>query len=215
MPRPVPTSFATLLVAGALACSGGQPAEEQIVGAQNALRQAEIAALELGEDDTLHVELLEPVALFVPIPPEDVEFVAPQVTHYGLDTLAIDILGTSAWTDPRVLEAIDTRHTTGVVATAAVGRELGSAGRVAFQDAYERHLQRSLVSPVPAIGYDAALLLLEALRIRPTTPVQVREAVEALRDVEGATGIFSVVDGRVVRRTELVYIDNGTLVPIG
>ena len=33
MPRPVPTSFATLLVAGALACSGGQPAEEQIVGA--------------------------------------------------------------------------------------------------------------------------------------------------------------------------------------
>ena len=189
--------------------------EEQIVGAQNALRQAEIAALELGEDDTLHVELLEPVALFVPIPPEDVEFVAPQVTHYGLDTLAIDILGTSAWTDPRVLEAIDTRHTTGVVATAAVGRELGSAGRVAFQDAYERHFQRSLVSPVPAIGYDAALLLFEALRIRPTTPVQVREAVEALRDVEGATGIFSVVDGRVVRRTELVYIDNGTLVPIG
>ena len=33
MPRPIPTSFAMLLVAGALACSGGQPAEEQIVGA--------------------------------------------------------------------------------------------------------------------------------------------------------------------------------------
>ena len=36
-----------------------------------------------------------------------------------------------------------------------------------------------------------------------------------LSDVEGATGIFSVVGGRVVRLTELVYIDNGTLVPIG
>lgn len=189
--------------------------EEQIMGAQNALRRAEIAALELGEDDTLHVELLEPVALFLPIPPEDVEFVAPQITHYGLDTLAIDILGTSAWTDPRVLEELDTRHTTGVVATAVVGRELGSPGRLAFRDAYERHFQRSLVSSVPAVGHDAALLLLEALRGRPRTPAQLRNALEALRDVEGATGIFSVVGGRVVRRTELVYIDNGTLVPIG
>ena len=188
---------------------------EQIISAQNALRQAEIAALELGEDDTLHVELLEPVALFLPIPPEDVEFVAPQVTHYGLDTLAIDILGTSAWTDPRILAEIDTRHTTGVVATAWVGHELGSPGRMAFQNAYERHFHRSLVSPVPALGYDVALLLLEALRERPTTSAQVRDAVEALRDVEGATGIFSVVGGRVVRRTELVCIDDGTLVPIG
>jgi len=188
---------------------------DQIIAARNALRRDEIAALQLTEDDTLHAELLEPVALFLPIPSEDVEFVAPQVTHYALDTLAIDILGTSAWTDPRVLEELDARHTTGVVATAAVGLELGSPGRMAFQDAYERHFQRSLVSPVPALGHDAALLLLEALRGRPRTSAQVRDAFEALRDIEGATGIFSVVDGRVVRRTELVYIDNGTLVPIG
>lgn len=189
--------------------------EEQIIGARNALRRDEIAALRLSEDDTLHAELLEPVALFLPIPSEDVEFVAPQVSHYALDTLAIDILGTSAWTDPRVLEELDSRHTTGVVATAAVGLELGSPGSLAFQDAYERHFQRSLVSPVPALGHDAALLLLEALRGRPRSSAQVREAFEALRDVEGATGIFSVVGGRVVRLTELVYIDNGTLVPIG
>ena len=94
---------------------------EEIIGAQNALRAAEIAALGLEEDDTLDVELLEPVALFVPIPSEDVEFVAPQVVHYGLDTLAIDILGTSGWTDSQVLETVDLRHTTGVVATASVG----------------------------------------------------------------------------------------------
>ncbi len=193
---------------------GATSFEQQIIGAQNALRQAEIAALELGEEDTLHVEMLEPVALFLPIPSEDVEFVAPQVTHFGLDTLAIDILGTSAWTNPQVLEEVDTRHTTGVVATAAVGRELGSPGRLDFQDAYERHFQRSLVSPVPAIGYDAALLLLEALRQSPRTSAQVRRALEALRDIEGATGVFSVVDGRVIRRTEVVYIDNGILARI-
>jgi hypothetical protein len=39
--------------------------------------------------------------------------------------------------------------------------------------------------------------------------------MERLRDIEGATGIFSVTDGRVVRLTEVVYIDEGFLVPIG
>jgi hypothetical protein len=42
----------------------------------------------------------------------------------------------------------------------------------------------------------------------------VRRALEALRDIEGATGVFSVVDGRVIRRTEVVYIDNGILARI-
>jgi branched-chain amino acid transport system substrate-binding protein len=189
--------------------------EDQIMGAQNALRAEEIAALELGEDDTLHVELLEPVALFLPIPPEDVEYVAPQVTHFGLDTLAIRILGTSGWTDPQVLEEVDTRHTTGVVATARVGAEATSPGARRFRAAYERHFQRSLVSPIPAVGYDATLLLLDALRDGGTAPVRLRAAFDRLRDVEGATGVFSVIGGRVVPRTEIVQIDHATLVPIG
>ena len=189
--------------------------EDQIIGARDALRRAEIASLLLGEDDTLHVELLEPVAVFLPIPREDVEYVAPQLTHFALDTLAIAVLGTSAWTDPQVLRTVDTRHTTGVVATAPVGRETGSPGEVRFRQAYERYFQRSLVSRVPAVGYDAAVLLLEALRSGPSSPNAVRSSIERLRDIEGATGVLSVIGGRVVRRTEVVYIDNRNLVPIG
>jgi len=189
--------------------------EDQIIGARDALRRAEIAALRLGRNDTLHVELLDPVAVFLPIPREDVEYVAPQVTHYALDTLAIAVLGTSAWTDPQVLQNVDSRHTTGVAATAPVGRETGSPGELRFRQAYERHFRRSLVSPVPAVGYDAAMLLLEALRSGPVAPGAVRSSLERLRDIEGATGVFSVIGGRVVRRTEVVYIDNRNLVPIG
>ena len=189
--------------------------EDQILGARDALRRAEIAALELGEEDTLHVELLEPVAVFVPIPTEDVELVAPQITHYALDTLAIAVLGTSAWTDPQVLADVDSRHTNGVVATAPEGRGTGSAGAGRFREAYEAHFQRSLVSSVPAVGYDAALLLLEGLRPGPSSRRQLRANMEQLRDIEGATGVFSVIDGIVVRRSEVVYIDNGTLIPIG
>ena len=105
---------------------------------------------------------------------EDVEFVAPQVIHYGLDTLAIDILGTSAWTDPRVLETVSVRHTTGVVATAPVGREAGSEGQLRFQEAYEEYFQRSLISSTPAVAPFRTATPLSARRkpthSRPRTP---------------------------------------------
>ncbi len=188
---------------------------EEIIEAQNTLRAAEIAALGLEEDDTLDVEMLEPVALFLPIPPEDVEFIAPQIVHYGLDTLAIDILGTSGWTDPQVLETVDLRHTTGVVATSSVGRPEDRNTFIQFREAYERHFQRSLISAVPALGYDTALLLIEGLKGGAESLEEIRIAIEGLHDIEGAAGIYSLVDGRILRRTEVVYIDEGILLPIG
>ena len=58
MPRPVPTSFAMLLVAGALACSGGQPAEEQIVG--TAPSEETSASLRLYLFDCGHLRIADP-----------------------------------------------------------------------------------------------------------------------------------------------------------
>jgi ABC-type branched-subunit amino acid transport system substrate-binding protein len=189
--------------------------ESQILGAQDALRAAEIAALGLAPEDTLRVEMLEPVGIFLPIPPEDVEYVAPQLAHFALDTLAIEIMGTSGWTDPQVLQLLEPRYLDGVVATATVGTNgASSPGLARFRDAYEEHFQRTLVSPTPAIGYDAALLLLEALRPGRLRPEDLRLSFESLSDVEGATGIFSVANDRIVRRTELVRIDGRELVPV-
>jgi hypothetical protein len=189
--------------------------ESQILGAQAALRAAEIAALGLAPEDTLRVEMLEPVAIFLPIPPEDVEYVAPQLAHFALDTLAIEVMGTTGWTDPQVLQILEPRYLDGVVATATVGTNgAGSPGLARFREAYEQHFQRTLVSPTPAIGYDAALLLLEALRPGRLRPEDIRLSFEALSEVEGATGIFSVANDRIVRRTELVRIDGRELVPV-
>ncbi len=188
--------------------------ESQIIGARNALRADEIAALGLGPDDTLHVEMLDPVGIFLPIPPEDVEFLAPQIAHFALDTLAIELVGTSGWTDPQELELLEPRYTNGVVATAPDGADAGSPGVVRFQQAYEDHFKRSLVSPTPAIGYDAAMLLLEALRPGRVRHGDVVQALDGLQDVEGATGILSVVDDRVVRRTRIVRIQDRMLIPV-
>lgn len=186
--------------------------------AQEALRGAEIRALaaQLGPDDTLHVDVdsLDHVALFLPVPPEDVELIAPQVTFFGLDTLGIQELGTSGWTDPDVLAHVDSRHTSGVVATRPMGAGRGSPGYERFKAAYESHFQRTLVSPVPALGYDATVLLLEAARRDARTPMSLEAALERERDVAGATGIFSVQDGHVYRRTEVVRIERGSFVPV-
>lgn len=189
--------------------------EPQILAARDALRSAEIARMGLMEDDTLQVELLEPAAIFLPIPPEDVEFVAPQLIHFGMDTLAIEILGTTGWTDPSALQAVDTRHTNGVVATAAIGSGAESVGRTTFRTAYEDFFRRSLVGSAPAIGYDATLLLLEALRPGRVAHAQLERAFESLEGVEGATGVFSIVDGRVVRRTQVVRIQEREMIPLG
>ncbi|MCG6990181.1 MAG: ABC transporter substrate-binding protein [Gemmatimonadetes bacterium] len=186
--------------------------------AQQALRGAEIDSLraKLPPDDTLHVnpDSLDPVALFLPLSPGDVELVAPQVTFFGLDTLGIQVLGTSGWTDPDVLSSIPFRHTDGVIATMPVSAGPGSPGYERFKKAYEEHFQRSLVSPVPALGYDAAILLLEAAKDGARTPAEVAAALEHVHDVQGATGILSVEDGRVVRRTEVVRIEHGAFIPV-
>lgn len=195
--------------------AGATNFEQQILAARDALRRAEIAALGLGEEDTLRVELLEPVAVFVPVPPEDVEFLAPQITHHALDTLGIEVLGTAGWTDPTTLGVLEELHTTGVVATARLGTGVLSPGYLRFQRAYEEYFQRSLVSSVPALGYDATLLLLEALRTGRTAPAAVQASFERLREIDGATGIFTTVGDRVMRRTHVVRIERGSLIPMG
>ncbi len=193
---------------------GAMSFRDQILGAADSLRAKEIAALNLGPDDTLHAEQLTPVALFLPIPREDIEYLAPQVTFYGLDTLAIRVLGTDGWTDPQVLQSVDPRHTNGVVATAPVDAGPGSVGYTRFREAYEAHFRRSLVSPIPALGYDAALMILRAVEGGASTPDEVEESLARIHDLQGATGVFSIEKGQLVRRTQVVRLDHGALVPI-
>ncbi len=191
---------------------------DQLKAAQEALRGQEIrdARARLGPDDTLHlnVDSLDSVALFVPVSPEDVELLAPQVTFFGLDTLGIRVLGTSGWTSPTVLSDVPNRHTDGVVATRPVSAGPGSPGYERFKEAYEAHFQRSLVSPVPALGYDATILLLEAARSGARTSGELAAALQRVHDVSGATGVFSIRDGQLFRRTEVVRIERGSFVPV-
>ncbi len=166
------------------------------------------------EEQMQAVRELLPAALVLPIPASDIELLAPQITYFGLDTLGIQVLGTAEWAEPRTLETVEPRHTDGVVVATprAPGRPTEAYER--FVEDYETTLQKTLRSRIPALGYDAAGLLVEALRGGAREPRAVRRALEEIRDFEGATGTISVRGGRIIRDHRLVRLRNRELIPI-
>ena len=161
------------------------------------------------------IEALLPDALVLPIPAEDVEIVAPQITFFGIDTLDVRILGTGGWTRQDVLGAVSVRHTDGVVAVTSDPIGTGeSPGSQALVRAYEILYRRTLRSSVPAVGYDAAALMLEALRGGARSPTSIAAALGRIAVFQGATGRLRIESGRAVRGNELVCLHDGTMSPI-
>ncbi len=151
------------------------------------------------EEQLRQAEALLPDVLVLPLPARDVELIAPQVTFFGLDSLEIRILGTRAWSEEAMLSRVDTRHTNGVVTASPQPAEGELEGYVRFVEAYESFFQRTLPDQVPALGYDAAGLLLEGIRRGASTPGELLETLESMPGFSGATGRLFIDDGRVVR----------------
>jgi ABC-type branched-subunit amino acid transport system substrate-binding protein len=167
------------------------------------------------EEQLRTVKELLPEALVLPVGAEDVPAVAPQVTFFGLDTLGIRILGTGGWTDGQSLAETDPRHTDGVVVATPVRPPEESEGYVRFREAYENRFQRTLVSGVvPALGYDAASLVLQGIYAGAGAPADVAEAVSRVEDFAGASGIWSVEEGRLRRRHQVVCLEDRELHPL-
>lgn len=160
------------------------------------------------------VASLLPDGLFLPLEPADIQVLAPQFTFYGLDTLGIQLLGTSGWTEDAVVLDVDSRHTDGVIAATSRLRQGDMEGAARFKAGYEDLFQKTLRSDVPALGYDAAALLLTALENRPRTPEELQAALSQIRDFPGATGRLSLENGRIVREPHLIRIQNHELIYI-
>ena len=151
------------------------------------------------EEQLRRAEVLLPDVLVLPLPARDVELMAPQVTFFGLDSLEIRVLGTTGWSEEAMLSRVDTRHTNGVVTASPKPAEEEWEGYRRFVDAYESYFQRTLPDLVPALGYDAAGLLLEGIRRGASTPRELLETLESMPGFVGATGRLFIDDGRVVR----------------
>ncbi len=155
-----------------------------------------------------------PDGLFLPLPPRDIQLLAPQFTYYGLDTLGIQLLGTEGWTDEEIVQNVDSRHTDGVIAsTTRLSQDETEAFR-RFRLRYEALFQKSLRSEIPAYGYDAAVLLLEGFKANPRNTQELLRAMEGIRDLPGATGHLTVEGDRIRRVPQLVRIQNHEMIYI-
>lgn len=167
------------------------------------------------EEQLQSVKELLPEALVLPVGPEDVPAVAPQVTFFGLDTLGIRILGTGGWTDAQSLAETDPRHTDGVVVATPVRPGEDSEGYIRFREAFEARFQRTLVNGViPALGYDAASMVLQGIYAGAGDAADVAEAVNRVEGFAGATGIWSVRDGRLRREHRVACLEGRNLYDI-
>lgn len=158
-------------------------------------------------------------ALFVPAPERDVRQIAPQLTFFGIPPGSVQVLGGEAWATGQMLRLVEPRFLEGVIAAIPLHRDDPDVAWGEFVELYEETHRRSLDNHYPALGYDAAMLILEGTIGARDGTVSQRTATPAtwlaeLRDYRGASGIYSVTEGRLDRRPFLVRIEEGRLVPL-
>ena len=147
-------------------------------------------------------------AVFVPATERDIPQLAPQFGYYGLG--GVQILGTEAWAGEEVLSRLPARELEGVIAAVPFLRTSPDVAWDEFVGKYEAAQRRTLDSPYPALGYDAARLVLDALgQERRPSRAAVAGRLADTRTHRGATGVLSLTGGAVTRQPFLVRIRDG------
>lgn len=164
--------------------------------------------------DSLGQPVQQPFALFVAAPGRDVRQIAPQVGFYGLDSAGVQLFGDEAWASATVRRVVPARDLENTIAASRFPPDRADAAAdPAFVEAYETRYRRSLENELPALGYDAANLVVQALPNRMLTPDAFARRFRLLAGIRGATGLLSVRANRVVRTPYLVVIRGGELEP--
>lgn len=126
-------------------------------------------------------------ALFIPAPPGDIVMIAPQLAYHQVK---VQLLGHEAWADPKVLSHGEVYVEGAILATLSPGSGLAQAAQ-AFEQAYKKRHNKA-PSKQAAQGYDAAKIMLEALRRNPATPDDLRAELMATGSfTKGGAGYIS------------------------
>jgi ABC-type branched-subunit amino acid transport system substrate-binding protein len=151
-------------------------------------------------------------AVFVPAPERDIRQLAPQLAYYGLT--GVQILGTEAWISDEVLNTVSPAALEGAIVATPLLESGGGTAWPEFVRLYEQAQRRTLDTPYPALGYDAAKLVLRQIEQGHTAPGDLARALSRVTDYRGATGVLSIGDDEVSRRPFLVRIRSGKPEPL-
>jgi ABC-type branched-subunit amino acid transport system substrate-binding protein len=150
--------------------------------------------------------------LFLPLSARDIQQVLPQLGYYGLD--GVQVLGGEAWTNDALRRALPAALTEGLIASTVLPRNNPSVGWSDFETAYQQTYRRSLASPIPALGYDAARLLLRDVPRGRVTRGDVARNMARIGEMKGATGILRTAPGAISRKPFLVRLRSGVWEPV-
>jgi branched-chain amino acid transport system substrate-binding protein len=154
----------------------------------------------------------QPQAVFIAASARDLRQLVPQLAYYGLTD--VQILGGEAWIEPAVLRSLPAVAVEGVVAATPLPIGSGDTGWAEFVELYQSTYRRTLDNPYPALGYDAAKLILREIARGRTNADDLADALDDLSGYRGATGILSIENGRISRRPFLVRIRSGRPEPL-
>jgi branched-chain amino acid transport system substrate-binding protein len=112
---------------------------------------------------------------------------APQLAYYGINRSVI--AGDPTWSEPSVVRRLDPTAADYRIVSLYVDRTSPGTPWQAFRNAYEGRYRKSLDNMLPALAYDAASLVLRALReVRLPLPSAVAAFVGRSGEVDAVTG---------------------------
>ncbi|UCF21327.1 MAG: ABC transporter substrate-binding protein [Gemmatimonadota bacterium] len=165
------------------------------------------------EEPLTYLRGSRPQAVYAPAStPESVIQLAPQFSYYGLR--GVQVLGNAEWSAPKVQRLVEERFINGTVVSTFLDRQSPAVRWSEFVEMYERKYRKGLEDNlVPALAYDATRLVLAALPWGFPRRSAIARSVAQTRGYPGATGVFTVENGVVTRRSFLLQFKDGLLVP--
>lgn len=147
-----------------------------------------------------------PQAVFLPGTPDEILMIAPQ---FAFHDMTVTLLGTEGFNSQKVLDmggpavegAIFTGYSEG---STPATREFESSYRAKY------HEDPSLPA---ALGYDAAGLILEAVRAGARDRNGIRDALKGFSDYEGATGKLDLTSRSASKHVQILTIKDKQVVP--
>lgn len=137
---------------------------------------------------------------------------SPQFSYYGLR--GVQVLGDADWSAPEVIRMVEPRFIDGTIISTFLDRSSPSVRWEDFVEKYERKYRKGLQeSLVPALAYDATNLILQALPWGYPRRSALARSFREIRNLPGATGVFTVEAEAVTRRPFLLSFKERELVP--
>jgi len=185
-----------------VAAGGSIPAEQNFAEGDKDFR-AQLTAIRASGVD----------AIYIPAYYTETALISKQARELGL---TIPLLGGDGWASPELLE-IGGEAVEGIYYSAAYSPESTAAQAVAFVDNYRQRWDGETPDAFAALGYDAALLLIDSLeRAGTTESAALRDAIASTRGLLGATGSTDIDEnGNASKSAIIMTVRSGQFSYVG